>query len=78
MERVATHNFMDTRIKDKELLERPVFFTYCNINTRKVRVPGGGFIFTATYGYRHSCHAENQQCTLFHKNMLKNEIVPQR
>ena len=53
-------------IEDEELLERPVFFTYCNIDTRKVCIPGGGFIFCTACGYRHDCHAENQQCTLIH------------
>ena len=53
-------------IEDEKLLERPVFFTYCNIDTRKVRIPGGGFTFLASGRYGQDRHAENQQCTSIH------------
>ena len=52
-------------VQNKKLGEQSLF-TYCDIDTRKIRVPGGGFIFLAACRYGHDRHAENQQCTFFH------------
>ena len=63
-------------VEDEKLREGRLLFTYCNIDTRKAGILGGGFIFTAADGYRHGCHAENQQCTLFHKEYVKERNCP--